>query len=997
MNNNKITINNIMRKIKSQKGNTKKLLDFIGYKSIRGFRKDYQFIDNKQAYTNIIDLYNDMVDNFNISVKKDNINKKKQNKQYYIYDKDTKEIAKLNKSNNPLLYQSFNINKNIIPKENLTTGDIVFKSNIPKNQDLNLHINWSCWMLWSGDENDEKDWFFKEEEYNSILKSTEIERDVRYYIAEAYSNPKIKDLEIIVRSVKTNQTLELIDMELKDQKPLNICNLYNEIIPNEGGNCIQKYMTKIYPKYSKKKISQLKTTQDIYDYCKINNIKMIAYDIQGNIIKKHTPEGKNKSRKSMVYIAYNNHLYPIKNKVLNKVNIDDKALKPKFVYDIILSFEEIVKSGYMPSNLFMINETIKSFIHNGYSYHSNKEYDICLDILTKYGIEDKMTPLTNLKNIGEKIAELYVKGNVSSFIPENNKIQKGGWNFHNKNVLCDDNTKEFITIDQVKCYSSILSNLGYLITCDVKKHKLTIVENNDVKIIDHYLYMVNPKYSSQLLPSYNIYSGEHIKLCLNEGLEFDIKEEMETDKVENYYKQMIIDLYNKIDPVYFKTIINVMIGKFESCSKMKTDFKISKIVNETELAYIEDGTTTIKICEGLHAVKEPIIKYQLYNKKPISIQIKDKARVKNYLMMKELKLNFNDIKQVKTDSITFIQDVFKTREYLKYIKEDLGNWKLENYQEQQGQIPNNLDISFQYNTGDKHNIFGNCYAGCGKSHKIINHYLKDDSIKNDYIILTPSHATAKQYRKLGHNAKVVQLYSLTNKIPTEKNIIVDEIGMVDNCGWGVLYKCKLNNKRLIGYGDRNQLLPIGTDTDYFSDNWISYMFGSNDYMDTNYRNNFNKDYYDFLITCKDKKKLITEIKKYNSNNFFTAEIIIAYRNDTRRHYNKLMCDRLGIKNKFDIGTKLICKTNEFKNIGLFNNLDCIVKYCDGDIVILNDEENDYKIDIAKLKHFEYGYARTLHSIQGDSIKSYYYPDEDLIPFFIDNRTTYTLISRLKNK
>ena len=121
------------------------------------------------------------------------------------------------------------------------------------------------------------------------------------------------------------------------------------------------------------------------------------------------------------------------------------------------------------------------------------------------------------------------------------------------------------------------------------------------------------------------------------------------------------------------------------------------------------------------------------------------------------------------------------------------------------------------------------------------------------------------------------------------------------------------------------------------------------------------------------KKLITEIKKYNSNNFFTAEIIIAYRNDTRRHYNKLMCDRLGIKNKFDIGTKLICKTNEFKNIGLFNNLDCIVKYCDGDIVILNDEENDYKIDIAKLKHFEYGYARTLHSIQGDSIKSYYYP------------------------
>ena len=127
---------------------------------------------------------------------------------------------------------------------------------------------------------------------------------------------------------------------------------------------------------------------------------MIAYDIQGNIILKNIPEGKI-SNKSLIYIAYNNHLYPIKNKTLNKVYTDNKELKPKFVDCLTQSFKQIIESGYMPSNLFMVNDTIKSFIHNKEIYHNNKEYDICLDILTKFGIDDKMTALTNLKNIGE--------------------------------------------------------------------------------------------------------------------------------------------------------------------------------------------------------------------------------------------------------------------------------------------------------------------------------------------------------------------------------------------------------------------------------------------------------------------------------------------------------------------------------------------------------------------------------------------------------------------
>ena len=175
------------------------------------------------------------------------------NKQYYVYDNETKDIALLNK-NKPLIYQSFNINPNIIPQENLISNNIIFKSIIPQDQPLNLFIVWSAELLWSGDENDPNNWYERKGEFQETLSSNQIKNNVMMMIESNFSNPsKIRNLEIVVRSVKTNQEFKLKDMELKDHKPLNICNLYNEVIPNDGGKCIQKYMTKIYPKYSKKK------------------------------------------------------------------------------------------------------------------------------------------------------------------------------------------------------------------------------------------------------------------------------------------------------------------------------------------------------------------------------------------------------------------------------------------------------------------------------------------------------------------------------------------------------------------------------------------------------------------------------------------------------------------------------------------------------------------------------------------------------------------------
>ena len=52
---------------------------------------------------------------------------------------------------------------------------------------------------------------------------------------------------------------------------------------------------------------------------------MIAFDINGNVIKSNYPTKKNKL-KNMIYVAYNNHLYPLKNQYLKKKKFKDTKL-----------------------------------------------------------------------------------------------------------------------------------------------------------------------------------------------------------------------------------------------------------------------------------------------------------------------------------------------------------------------------------------------------------------------------------------------------------------------------------------------------------------------------------------------------------------------------------------------------------------------------------------------------------------------------------------------
>lgn len=189
------------------------------------------------------------------------------------------------------------------------------------------------------------------------------------------------------------------------------------------------------------------------------------------------------------------------------------------------------------------------------------------------------------------------------------------------------------------------------------------------------------------------------------------------------------------------------------------------------------------------------------------------------------------------------------------------------------------------------------------------------------------------------------------------------------------------------------------------------MFNKQIEIKTNHRNNFTKEYYDHLrfnasnkatkkvngmvISTADAVRNI-EINKHNTP-YDEADVIIAYTHKTRKMYNKLMCENLGIENIWDTGTKVICKSNDCREDGIYNNFCFKVKEATPEIVtLISDRDIEYEVSTKKfIKHFEYAYARTLHSTQGSTLNSFHFAVEDIN--WLNGRELYTLISRLKQQ
>lgn len=816
-----------------------------------------------------------------------------------------------------------------------------------------------------------------------VYRGNDLKGEIYSKITEAVHNEawEFEDEENVGIDIREgNKAIRQFDYKnnrMRDTQPFNLSvNIFRNLIEVEPTteNCVKTYLRKAYPDISKQKKDPIGnlgnedgvTTEELKEFCKQRHIKMIAYNTNKEVIATHKPEVFSKKYKSLIYLYYGNHIYPINNKYLEtKTN---QNIKPQYLSeeDLADKFNELITAHILPSNIHIYADKVDSFIHESTHYFHNAEYEDCLQVLTAFGIEDKITPRINYINLMDCIETIYTQSQSSpytSFFPIDHI--KTPFYYNTK-----PDGRQMTTIDKNKAYSHAFMNLPYLLTTDYRQYP---IQDNPSAIEESALYIATPKIPNILMPKQDIYSGQHLLFC-SKKFSFTIQERINCKKHDNVYNEIIQDLQDKLPNHLFKNILNKVIGSYARSPK-KVQSSNATLVNDGDRNpnnfHIPYGKYYLQLDEEEHV-------RHLYNRRPIAIQIKDRTAQTLYEKMVELKLRDEDIVQIKTDSITF----YTTTVPLK-IGKSINDWKLETYKPSIANVydqdPPTITMKQQL-TNDNTLITG--YAGNGKSYYIQNTLVPQDP---NYLILSSKHSALTQHRTNNLNADVIQAYAWGRSIPKEHHLIVEECGILSRYEWDILFKCFLMGKKLTVLGDFQQLLPYGEHATFNSPAFLNWLFTNQTVMDTNWRNNFTTTYYNSLINSKDPNYLKQEILKYSTKNPEDAEVIFAYRNKTVDQYNEYMLNHLN-KTLDDPDVPMICTTNKLRDHEIFNQYQFTTQE-------IRDKISDPEFDMEK--HFRPAYARTLYNLQGDQVKSYYIAPED-IDYFAKPREAYTIISRIKH-
>lgn len=964
--------------------------EFPSYKK----EKEALFLGEKVSYKNVLGKRNKYVNNLasTLNISPENAKKLIEPGNINRLALKNNQIVRVNlrkpKEESSLLLKRFaerthNLKNEILFEDNIKIKNTRLFDEIPKNKKVALTLRMTMTITVSDDE------FIRKKNISVTIapkdiKSTVIS-SVDDYLRHFGNAVAGCSVEVEIVSAYSDQILTLTqDMRLRDDNPLDLKEIYENVEINDSQDCVKAHLRKRF-KMSDKVICALGnengvTCDEIKQLCIKYDIRMHAYDINNTIIEEYLPEKRNKKYPIMYFIATNNHLYPSNGKPQRKKN--DK-LKIEVVKCIYTSIIETLNKNIYPSNVTTDGKDIISYVSNSINYVENNEFEQCRTILKEFGIEEKIYATIKLSHIFEILSELFVEESTDSFFPESSRFIKGGFNYKTDR---DYNNNDLCTIDKNKSYTYSLSKLPFLIVVDYRN---TEIETNNSELIDHYLYIVKPEQSSILLPDTNIYCGEFLKFCKEKGLQFEILESIKTKRIPNYYKKMVEEMYKRIKNDDFKKICVIAFGKFEEEIKIRQKYVFNGIFNKDNLDCINGFKLKINDKYSFsYDVKEHI--GSIYNKKPISIQIKDESRKTIFLKLKELKIADENIVQIKTDSITY------KGKYPTDLNSNLDGWKKDKFtpfkeSNMFSEIFDNEIPSFKLNN-DNENVIINCYAGCGKTYDIIHNVIP--KLTESYIVLTPSHTSLSEYRKNNLNCDVIQKYEYDHTIPKYKNIIIDEFGMCSKRAHDMIYKCFFMRKQIYAYGDFKQLPPPGEDkaNKYNSELYFNSIFNKKQSLTKNMRNDFTIDYYDSIID--NKIDIIDEVEKHSIKQFEDAEYILCYRNDTVDKYNGLMLLKSG-KNQYDEGLKYICTTNDLREKNMYNNFEYIITKSneETDEITLDNDMTFTKKEMRK--HFKLGYARTIYCIQGKSIKSYYYAPED--KYFINPETAYVIISRLKTK
>ena len=870
--------------------------------------------------------------------------------------------------------------------------------------------------------------------------------DVRKYVEDC--GAKLVYLDYCAITGLNDARREWGTMQLRGT-PLKLLEYCNLVDSSNDENCVKSILKSVCDKKLYNDINNMGSENGV----EINELKEFAVkhaipiNILNNLCNVEWSNVKNTDENYINIMAYNNHAYffgkrqPKKNKQPTRVmivkNCNDKL-------------NEIIESGKLPFNIVIsnVNEklnkvSVSSFMDDNYKYISNPEYIECHKILKLFGCEDDITDNVTINHITKIIEKKYIQDDINSIIPNINLLAQSGYVYKKENI---DTKRTIITEDINKAYTDALLNLPFVTKCDWRTSTISV---NVKDIVDNNMYIIevdesNDKRGGIVLISNNVYHGYHLKKCMTYGLKFKIIEEIKTEIRPNYYNQMINDMIKYIgwdysrtikscklvevsdnDPLDYgiekmnlnnksyvvtecdkvvkvlKNMINIMIGSMRMSAGYAEKYKCLGIYNNDETerhsGYCINLNNDYNI---IYNVKKDIT--NIKNKLPIHLQIINDVNMKLFERIMNSNIKMDDILQIKTDSISYYGKPH--RDY----SDRVGGWKLEKFIEliytpehRHGKTTFNIRNEIT-DCRKVERVLYSVNAGNGKTTYIINNIIPN-LLKNNkkFIVLAPTHTALQEYIKLGYNCDVITAYAYGNKsIGDVDYVIIDEIGLVGGDGCNFLYKLSMTTMNYICVGDWNQLNPVSgkqINTKHYNE-FMYNTFEVPKELKVNHRNNFSDEYYEKLK--KEKYDNLAEIKKYSTENYYDAEYIICYRNDTVNMYNEKM---LKYKNKkpTDIGVPYLCKTNEID--GLSNNNIVVIKDNTDGVITLS---NGIKIKEKQIltKKFKLAYAVTIYSLQGAGINSYYWASEDDVLFNNGiwdtenmNKITYTIISRLKGE
>ena len=918
-----------------------------------------------------------------------------------LYDNQKKEVGKYNIRDKPLLFRKFGIKRvptnayvsrgaKIIDKKTKESFDVT--EGLGPDVEVRLTIDTVIKVMFydvgvdpNAQKWDSDDWDITRYKTFRIFEKvkdieTELNRLVLQYIS-GMGHVIGYQFRYLIKDRYSKNTFTIENNVMRESTPLRIYGMDIEIPDN--GSCVSNLLKTKYKKISAKKIDSLfengaDVNTLINEFSKKYKIKTIIYDINLKEIASYIPL-KPSRYPALLAINYNNHIYEIDNSLLKKKSYKEYE-NVCITKNINIRLKKLLHENILPTEIKMNDSKVYSFIHDKIKYIENPEYKKCLEILKMFGLDDKIYDSVKLKHLGSIIEKLYSNNKpAESFFPIANRFIKGGFNYINKDLLNEKKT----TIDKNKQYPSCLKNLRFLITLDYRTSEI-IEEVDENNIIDYYLYICKPELSSILMPDTNLYSGEFVKYCQKEGLKFKILSGITAHKTYNYFYDMINECYEKLDNDDFKIIFNIMIGSMEMTVRHKQVQIFDRICNNEEVNCVSGHKKQINNKYTINYNYKDSL--HIYNKKPIAMQIKDASRKLVYEQMKKLNLNDHEIVQIKTDAITFIN---KKTNVEQYISNGLDGWKYEDFKPI-SKTTEYYDVDWDfYCNNENDNIIYDCYAGCGKTYDIINNLTPK---LNNYIVLAPTHGALLDHRE--HNLKtcnIMQKYCFSNTIPDEDIIIIDEHGLMDKSCHDFIYKCFFLNKTIISYGDFKQL-PPPFDEKRDKKHYLNMIFGNTRIMSTNFRNNFEKEYYDKLISGE--LDGLKEVIKYSTESYKDADTIICYRIDTCKKYNELMLKHKNMT-MHSVGCFVICKSNKLlKTTGIYNGFM-------GYVTEVNIKEKYIMIDDIKVtplqfnSYFKPAFARTTYNVQGRSLDNYYYPPEDYS--MVTPEVAYVVVSRLKQE